>query len=384
MNPTPDTQSPINQTPLTPIDFIQARLSRRALIGGAAAVGTLAALGTGGAAAYAAVARPRIYSTSEWGARAPDRTLNTLGYRPTYVVIHHTATPNVSDTSTAHAFTLSRQIQGWHMDKGWGDSGQQFTVSRGGVVMEARHGSLAAANGGKTFIEGIHAPGSNRTGIGIENEGLYTSQLPPAAQRSALVKLVAWLCQQYQIPVSHIIGHRDSEGSKTACPGDLFHNDLPRLRSEVSKVLGGSPTPPPPPPPSDSWPVIKRGSTGNAVRVAQHLLRHHRAGTVAVDGSFGPATQTAVVAFQRAQRLSPDGVVGPLTWPRLAVTARYGVTGDLARAVQFALNTAGAAIAVDGSFGPATLAAVRAYQTREKLQVDGVVGPLTWRSLLAG
>ncbi|TDO92508.1 peptidoglycan recognition protein family protein [Enemella evansiae] len=368
-------------TPIT-----QPRLSRRALIGGAAAVGTVAALGIGGAA-YAAVARPRIYTTAQWGARNPDRRLNTLGYRPTYVVIHHTATQNVSDTSQAQAFRLSRQIQNWHMDKGWGDSGQHFTVSRGGVVMEARHGSLAAAIGGKNFIEGIHAPGSNRTGIGIENEGTYTAQLPPAAQRRALVQLVAWLCQQYKIPVSQIIGHRDSIGSSTVCPGDTFHKDLARFRSEVAKVLGGggTPTPPPPPPPADSWPVLKRGSTGDAVRTAQHLLRHHRAaGGLQVDGSFGPATQTAVTTFQRAQRLSADGVIGPKTWPKLAVVARRGATGDLARAVQFALNTAGARIAVDGSFGPKTLAAVKAYQTREKLEVDGIVGPLTWRSLLAG
>ncbi|NNG21183.1 N-acetylmuramoyl-L-alanine amidase [Naumannella sp. ID2617S] len=299
------------------------------------------------------------------------------------MVIHHTAGPNSADTSQAHAFSVARSIQSDHMSKGWGDSGQQFTISRGGVIMEARHGSLAAAIGGKTFIEGIHAPGSNRTGIGIENEGTYTSQLPPAAQRKALVQFVAWLCQQYKIPVSHIIGHRESHGSRTACPGDQFYADLPRLRAEVARAMGSIQPPPPPPPATDSWPVLKQGSTGLAVRVAQQLLRHHRA-SIEVDGSFGPATRAAVIAFQRGNGLAADGVVGPATWPRLAVTVRQGATGDLARAVQLALNAGGAKIAVDGSFGPATLAAVKAYQSREGLTADGVVGPLTWRSLVAG
>jgi peptidoglycan hydrolase-like protein with peptidoglycan-binding domain len=31
-------------------------------------------------------------------------------------------------------------------------------------------------------------------------------------------------------------------------------------------------------------------------------------------GIFGPITQSAVIAFQNAAGLNPDGIVGPLTW----------------------------------------------------------------------
>ena len=38
---------------------------------------------------------------------------------------------------------------------------------------------------------------------------------------------------------------------------------------------------------------------------------------LALDGRYGPATQSAVVAYQRASSLPPDGVAGPGTWAAL-------------------------------------------------------------------
>jgi hypothetical protein len=54
-----------------------------------------------------------------------------------------------------------------------------------------------------------------------------------------------------------------------------------------------------------------------AVRDLQAVLRRHDR-AVAVDGLFDRGTEQAVRAFQRAQGLPADGVVGPATWQALA------------------------------------------------------------------
>jgi peptidoglycan hydrolase-like protein with peptidoglycan-binding domain len=64
-------------------------------------------------------------------------------------------------------------------------------------------------------------------------------------------------------------------------------------------------------------------------------------------------------------------------------TLSEGATGAAVQTLQTRLNVWGASLTVDGNFGPATLAAVKAFQTEQKLTVDGEVGPQTWAALLA-
>ncbi|GAB1515120.1 peptidoglycan-binding domain-containing protein [Actinophytocola sp. KF-1] len=130
-----------------------------------------------------------------------------------------------------------------------------------------------------------------------------------------------------------------------------------------------------------SWPVLRTGAHGANVTTAQYLLRAHGHG-ISPDSDFGSGTQAAVVAFQRANGLTADGIVGAQTWGRLVVTVSQGSAGDAVRAAQVQLNKFGSALVIDGSFGPATAAAVRAFQSANGLAGDGVIGPLTWAHLV--
>ncbi|WP_165612880.1 peptidoglycan-binding protein [Mycolicibacterium peregrinum] len=129
---------------------------------------------------------------------------------------------------------------------------------------------------------------------------------------------------------------------------------------------------------------LRRGADSPFVKILQHLLRARGFG-LTVDGDFGPLTDAAVRVFQGSQGVEVDGIVGPVTWARLFITVRPGSTGEPVKAVQVRVNMSQATpIAVDGDFGPFTEAAVRKFQKSRAIDVDGVVGPVTWRQCVSG
>jgi NlpC/P60 family/Putative peptidoglycan binding domain len=66
---------------------------------------------------------------------------------------------------------------------------------------------------------------------------------------------------------------------------------------------------------------VELGERSNAVAALQLRLAANQL-CVAVDGEFGPNTRRALVAFQRAHGLTPDGVVGRSTWGALVTYGR--------------------------------------------------------------
>ncbi|MFA1546370.1 peptidoglycan recognition family protein [Actinomadura chokoriensis] len=187
---------------------------------------------------------PRIYTRAQWRARAPRRPTKVRRRPPDHIIVHHTATANSEDRSLAHALALSRLIQNFHMDKnGWDDTGQQLTISRGGIVMEGRHHSLKAIRAGGLAV-GAQVLHHNSHTIGIENEGTYMSRAVPGSLWRSLVEVCVWLCREYDLePSKAIVGHRDY--NNTSCPGDRLYARLPELRRAVATRLEGSPSPSP-------------------------------------------------------------------------------------------------------------------------------------------
>ena len=132
------------------------------------------------------------------------------------------------------------------------------------------------------------------------------------------------------------------------------------------------------------------GSTGpDVIRLQRLLVELKLLGFDRIDGSFSPATETAVKDFQQGNALTVDGVVGTQTWSKLPAdphTPRLseGATGTAVWALQKGLKAYAAQNAaadpgpVDGVFGHRTEAAVRAYQSDRGVTADGIVGDRTW------
>src|SRR5436190_12560454 len=125
-----------------------------------------------------------------------------------------------------------------------------------------------------------------------------------------------------------------------------------------------------------------------ALQVAMRALHLYPA---AVDGISGPLTRRGVRRFQRRHRLAVDGIAGPHTRRALgrrgrpyfgSRTMRVGERGWDVAALQFLLSQRGFGPGgFDGGFGPRTARAVRGFQRRAGLAVDGVAGPNTIRAL---
>ena len=64
-------------------------------------------------------------------------------------------------------------------------------------------------------------------------------------------------------------------------------------------------------------PILRTGSTGNAVVLLQSLLTMRGFTCGKYDGEFGPLTQAAVNRFQKWAKISVDGVCGKDTWTAL-------------------------------------------------------------------
>ena len=163
--------------------------------------------------------------------------------------------------------------------------------------------------------------------------------------------------------------------------------------------------------------VLRPGDSGSEVRQIQYYLSvlayfDDQLPLPEFDGTFGPATEATVRAFQRQQGLAEDGIVGRDTWN--AIIRQYDATrssiapgalestdeiypgrvltpGQTGRDVEvlqrFLIEAAQRnpqipATQPTGVYDAATENAVRAVQALEGLPQTGVTGALTWNAVV--
>jgi Putative peptidoglycan binding domain/CHAP domain len=111
--------------------------------------------------------------------------------------------------------------------------------------------------------------------------------------------------------------------------------------------------------------------------------RHHWPAPAEVgnDEVLTVVNAAAVVSFGGPAHPEPE-LSGPAATPRLLMLKSPTMSGADVQAVQRALNQReNAKLATGGVYDPATRDAVIAWQQRQHLEVDGIVGPLTRASL---
>lgn len=137
-----------------------------------------------------------------------------------------------------------------------------------------------------------------------------------------------------------------------------------------------------------NWPVQNLGDRGTDVLTIQRMLRVRLAtdpagSALPVDGLFGPATATAVKAWQTKRGAAPTGIVDGPSWATLVMPVKAGDTGEAVLALQVELREKRrATMAADGTFGATTTAAVVSFQKHMGLTASGVVNAATWRALV--
>lgn len=235
------------------------------------------------------------------------------------------------------------------------------------------------------FIGGTRTPSNHAYGRAIDinwnsnpRSKRFASNLPPEV-------------------VSLWIRHGFYWGGHYKSTPDTMHFEYVGTRSNIDEYYraavkeGGTTNPPTSNCPSatrTSYPTVKQGSSGTAVRLVQCKLKTSGA-KLNLDGVFGPATKAAAMKFQKTRGLPSNGVVNARTWTALLAqgstpTLKKGSQDSHVTRLQQALRARGQKLDVDGIFGRGTDKAVRAYQKRTKLSTDGIAGKKTWAALQAG
>ena len=263
------------------------------------------------------------------------------------IILHHADAKNCS----------AEDIHRWHLNNGWSGAGYHFLVRKDGKVYRLRPEEKV----------GAHAYGSNYNSLGVCFEGNFMEEDMPEAQKEAGKELVAYLKNKYKI--STVQKHKDV--CATSCPGDKFPFDE-IIKSDTSNEVISQ--------------ITENVPKGNVAEI-QATLNDRYGLNISVDNIYGNETKKALVKGlqtelnkQFGSKLAVDGIFGTNTY-NACINVRKGAKGNITYLIQAMLVCHSFDIDADGIFGPATEIAVKEFQKRNGLSVDGIIGKNTFNKL---
>lgn len=129
--------------------------------------------------------------------------------------------------------------------------------------------------------------------------------------------------------------------------------------------------------------TIKKGAKGDQVKVAQYLLGFSE--REKATGSFDKGFESHVKAWQEKNKLEADGIIGPLSYAKMAELAPLCTTSKNKKGAEVcAIQILLGGLVIDGIYGTKTKNAVATFQAASNLKVDGKCGSETWTMLITG
>lgn len=190
----------------------------------------------------------------------------------------------------------------------------QLALGRDGTYFVVAAGRCNHAGAGNW--QGFTAGNTNFIGIEAENTGLTSGPKNdpwPAVQMDAYRRGVAAILKKIRANAIMCAGHREYALPFGRKNDPTF--DMNQFRQQVAAIMAGTAPNASIIPATDGAgkPTLRRGSTGELVKKVQAKLN------VPQTGTFDGATEAAVRQFQRDNGLVPDGIIGPRSWPTLAI-----------------------------------------------------------------
>jgi hypothetical protein len=166
-----------------------------------------------------------IVPRSGWNAAEPRPYKQHV---PVKLTIHHEGTKlEIKDDAAKKIMNIQR----WGMgpDRNWVDIPYHFLIAPDGTIYEGRN----------VYTVGETATEYDPTGhLLITCLGNLEVQELPEQQLSSLIKLIAYCCKKYKLPLETLASHKD-HSTQTTCPGKNLYQYLQNgyIKTEVKKLL---------------------------------------------------------------------------------------------------------------------------------------------------